>query len=150
MATARRQRQNPRQKPDEPGNPQRTRLLLFALVIVAALLVGYASRLQDLASAEAEVIAQREKVEWAKQRNAELQDELERVQSDAYVAQVARSELGMSQPGDEVFIPLEQDAPRTVGDGSAGPDTPEGPDASNQEEHGWRIFDLNWWRSLFR
>jgi cell division protein FtsB len=88
---------------------QSQRLVLFALIVFCLLfLVGYASRLAEQARLQAEIAGWEARITQAQQEQALLQVQLEHVQSDAFVHERARNELGLVLPGDELIIRLEQ------------------------------------------
>jgi cell division protein FtsB len=87
------------------------RLVLFALIVFCLLfLVGYASRLAERARLQAEIAGWQARMAQAQQEQALLQAQLDYVQSDAFVHERARNELGLVLPGDELVIRLEQKA----------------------------------------
>jgi hypothetical protein len=53
---------------------------------------------------EQSIAQQSARIAAAKQRQQMLQQQLDYVRSDAYVEEVARNELGMVQPGDELWV----------------------------------------------
>jgi cell division protein FtsL len=79
--------------------------LLFVLIVLCLLfVVGYASRLTEQTRLQVAIARQEARIVQAQQKQARLQAELTHVQSDAYVEQVAREQLGMVQPGDQLVI----------------------------------------------
>jgi cell division protein FtsB len=75
-------------------------MILFGLFFVA----GYAGRLAERARLEGELVGWQARVVQAQGRQAQLQAQLEYVQSDAHIHEQAREQLGMVQPNDELVI----------------------------------------------
>jgi len=86
----------------------RRQWILFVLIVLCALfVVGYAGRLAERTRFEQEILAGQARGAAAEERQAQLRAELEYTQSDAYVRQVAREELGLVLPGDALIIRVE-------------------------------------------
>ena len=93
----------------DTGTPEKRnpRLLIFMLIGLCILFViSYASRRIENSRVQAEVIAMDSDIAQSQRNQAELEAQLEFVESDAYVDQVARNELGLAKPGDSVIIVL--------------------------------------------
>lgn len=108
---------------DEPGirrrrvfRPDRSKL---PLVIVALLLVyisfSLVARFDQLHDMQNDLDAIQKEIAEMRDKNQGLQKQIERLQSDAYVEQVAREKLGLVKPGEARIVPVQ----------------PEGSDASN-------------------
>ncbi len=89
------------------SNKRNPRLLFFMLMGLCILFaISYASRLVENASVQMEIVAIDNSIAQTKKNQAELKAQLDFVQSDAYVEEVARDELGLAKPGDSVVIVL--------------------------------------------
>lgn len=97
------------------SNPKRNPRILWTIVLLFCLLfaVTYGERLATKAYLEATLVRQRAAIAQAKQRHQALQQQLAYVQSDAYIEETARNELGMMLPGDELLVIVES-PPRTL------------------------------------
>jgi cell division protein FtsB len=82
--------------------------LPIAIFILACLLfvVGYASRRAELTKLQLSALAWQQRMADAEAKQAALREQLNYVQREAYVYEVARNRLGMVQPGDELIIPV--------------------------------------------
>lgn len=65
-------------------------------------LIGLQGQLSNI---EQETAAARQRVEQARQSNAALVQERERLQTPAYVEKLAREELGLVKPGEIPYVP---------------------------------------------
>lgn len=99
--------------------PKRNSRILWTIAIALFLVffLSYAGRLAARAALEAKIEQQMASLAAAKAHQQELQQELTYVRSDAYVEEVARNELGMVQPGDQLLIVV--DAPSTLAEEQA-------------------------------
>ena len=99
--------------------PKRNARILWTIVLSIFLLflISYAGRLASSAYLEAEIDRQIAALAAAKDQQQALQQQLAYVRSDAYIEEVARNELGMVQPGDELLIVVE--GPDTLLDAQA-------------------------------
>ncbi len=91
------------------STPKRNSRILWTifLSIFLIFLISYAGRLASGAYLEAEIDRQIASLAAAKAHQQALQQQLTYVRSDAYIEEVARNELGMVQPGDELLIVVE-------------------------------------------
>jgi len=91
------------------ANPKRNSRILWTIVLALSLVfaISYAGRLASRAYLVATLERQAAALEAAKQHQQTLQQQLTYVQSDAYIEEVARNELGMVQPGDELLIVVD-------------------------------------------
>ncbi len=83
---------------ERPRNPRLLILLLVALC--AVFVVGYFDRTSRLDATRQSVAEMRQQVAGSRQRNANLQDELKRVEDPYYLALLARDGIGLVQEGD--------------------------------------------------
>lgn len=93
---------------------QKRNLRLFSATIISLVIffaVSYAGRQIERAQVQTEAALWAQRIEDARVQQAELADQLAHVKSDAYVDQVAREQLGMTQPGDSVVILVPNAAP---------------------------------------
>lgn len=105
---------------------------LIALVLFA---YGYTNRVIENRMLQAQVTRWEEEVRAAEERLARSQAQLEHVQTDAYVIEEARSDLGYTFPDEVAVRTVPQDeAPETLAAESAPVTTP-----------GWQ----QWWERFF-
>ncbi len=85
-----------------------SRLLVLALIGLCVLFVAsYSSRSRQLEQEQGQIAYWENAVATEEQHGAELDAELQSVDSAEYIAQIAREYLGLSIPGDTVIIPVE-------------------------------------------
>lgn len=88
-------------------------LRLFFITLISLLIfftISYAGRQIERAQVQAEAALWTQRIEDARAQKAELTEQLGYVKSNAYVDQVAREQLGMTQPGDSVVILVPNEA----------------------------------------
>jgi len=97
-------------------NPKRSSRLLWILVVSLCLFFAiiYGERLAATVYAERLIDQQAARVEEKKQRQQVLQQQLAYVRSDAYAEEVARNDLGMVLPGDELWVVVDSPQPMTT------------------------------------
>lgn len=92
-----------------------SRLLLFVLMGFCLLfIISYTSRLVEYSRSQALLSHWDERIEQAKERQADLVAQREFVYSDDYVDRIAREDLGLAKPGDNVIVVIP-DAENTSG-----------------------------------
>ncbi len=79
---------------------------IIGLLLLLVFLLNYLDRVNNLMTARASVSAMEQEVELAQQWNGQLKAELSYYASREYVEEIARSELGYVQPGDDVLVVL--------------------------------------------
>lgn len=99
----------PSTEPERRRNPRLLLLLLVALCVVFA--AGYFERLARLEQARQDITTMRHQVAASRQRHANLQAELERVQDPYYLALLARDDIGLVQEGDLPVVVYEGPTP---------------------------------------
>lgn len=99
-------------------------LLAVAGILCLLFAASYLGRLWELNHAQAGLALRKQDVQLAQQQQARLSDELAYVQSEEYAMQVARDELGQSQPGDQVLLVLPEGAVASTAAPAANPDEP--------------------------
>ncbi|MBX3015695.1 MAG: septum formation initiator family protein [Caldilineaceae bacterium] len=92
-------------------NPRILWVIICLLFIFFA--ISYGERLATKAYLERTIEEQTNRIALAQQRQQALQQQFIYVRSDAYVEEVARNELGLVQPGDELLMIVEG-APSTA------------------------------------
>ncbi len=122
-------------------NRRRT-LFVMGAVLVVLFLFSYLGRVADLVQARGERSQWQGYIAQAEERQAQLREELQQVQSESYTEEVARNELHMAAPGEEVVIVLPE------GSGEAA--NQAAPSQETEEETGFNPFRWSWWLSLFR
>lgn len=98
------------------ANAKRNPRILWTIVLSFCLLfaVSYGGRLATKAYLERTIAQQTARIAEAKQRQQTLQQQMAYVRSDAYVEEVARNELGLVQPGDELLVVVARPQPRVA------------------------------------
>ncbi|MBK8800246.1 MAG: septum formation initiator family protein [Anaerolineales bacterium] len=87
-------------QPSERERRRNPRLLILLLVALCMIFVaGYFERLSRLDATREAVDEMRQQVTASQQRNANLQEELKRVQDPYYLALMARDGIGLVQEG---------------------------------------------------
>jgi cell division protein FtsB len=140
------------QRKEWPVNNQRTEtkysvILVVGLLVALFFLSGYLERTSELLAVQAQVAVFQRDIDSARQWNLQLKNDLAYYASDEYVAEIARSELGYVQPGDDVFVVLEK-SPGSVG--KAAPEQSEQATSPAAEASPLSPFELRWWYELFR
>ncbi|MEZ4710780.1 MAG: septum formation initiator family protein [Caldilineaceae bacterium] len=97
-------------------SPRRGAQFLFLVLATLCLLfvMSYASRLNEYARVQHELALGTQRIDDAQRHQAELLAYRDYVQSDAYVARVAREELNMVQPGDTVVVVVTADGQEKI------------------------------------
>ncbi len=86
----------------------RSRLpLLVFLFLLGYLAVTFTLQFHRLSALRQEVQQVQMQVAELQAKNAELREQLKRVQSDSYLEQMAREKLGLVRPGEARIIPLK-------------------------------------------
>ncbi len=131
-------------------NDERARssvILIATVLVVLAFLFSYTERTAQLFSVRAQLTRHQDDIAWAKQWNLQLQDELHYYQSPEYVAEIARSELGFVQPGDDVYVVLP-DPNQTAARSTAAETLSLAPAASDTQRSS--PLSIEWWYAIFR
>lgn len=107
----------PQSRRSRPLAPRQGRLVrrywlygLCVLITVGAVIVSlkaFRAQAERLAGIEAERAALEARLARAQDRNAVLRREIDRLQTDAYIESVARSQLGYIRPGEIPFMALD-------------------------------------------
>lgn len=117
----------PSREPERRRNPRLLLLLLAALCVV--FVAGYFERLARLEQTRQDILTMRQQVAASRQRHANLQAELARVQDPYYLALLARDGIGLVQEGDLPVVVYEgQPAPTP----SPAVEPTRAPDGGNQ------------------
>ena len=127
----------PSTEPERRRNPRLLLLLLVALCVVFA--AGYFERLARLEQTRQDITTMRQQVAASRQRHANLQAELERVQDPYYLALLARDDIGLVQEGDLPVVVYEGPTPTP----SPAVESVSPPEAEGQAP--WR----QWWELIF-
>ncbi|MBE2237252.1 MAG: septum formation initiator family protein [Caldilineaceae bacterium] len=103
-------------QPSERERRRNPRLLILLLVALCMVFVaGYFERLSRLDATREAVDEMRQQVAASQQRNANLQEELKRVQDPYYLALMARDGMGLVQEGDLPVVVYEgQPEPESI------------------------------------
>ncbi|BAF58369.1 hypothetical membrane protein [Pelotomaculum thermopropionicum SI] len=88
-------------------NFSRSRLpALVALLLLGYLAITFSSQFSRLSVLQKNVDSIQQEVQELKQKNAALREELQMVQSDAYIEKTAREKLGLVKPGETRVVPV--------------------------------------------
>jgi cell division protein FtsB len=99
---------SPERGPVLPTTARDRRLFLAGLIVVCLLFFSsYSSRLARRAEVVAEMHQWEQKIAGAEQRKLVLEDKLAYYSSDEYADKVAREQLGLAKPGDQVIVVIE-------------------------------------------
>lgn len=86
----------------------RSRLPVLALaVFMLYLCISFSFQFHRLQILKQEIRQVQQQIGEIQVKNAELRDQLKKVQSDAYIEQVAREKLGLVKPGEVRIVPLQ-------------------------------------------
>ncbi|MHB9150592.1 MAG: FtsB family cell division protein [Thermoleophilia bacterium] len=110
---------------DRSGTPRRRRgplvlALLVCLILVAGVLVSI-NPYMTYRQVTSEQHAMESQVALLEQENAAVQAQIDRLKHDSYLETLARSELNLARPGEDVFI--------VTGAETAGTDEADAPEA---------------------
>lgn len=90
-------------------NPPKNKLPLIVLILLLGYVTfSFGSKFNNLYAMQQDVLQIQQQVDKLEQRNARLREELEMVQSDAYVEKVAREKLGLVKSGEVRVVPVEK------------------------------------------
>lgn len=79
---------------------------IIGLLLLLFFLLNYLDRVNELVTVQNNVSAMEREIELAQQWNLQIKNELSYYASREYVEEIARSELGYVQPGDDVLVVL--------------------------------------------
>lgn len=85
------------------------RLLIIVLLLYPFFL--YLQGVYNIMHLNSEIREVRAEIQIWKEKNRELQEEVERLESARYVEEVAREKLGLVKPGETLFILVEPAQP---------------------------------------
>lgn len=87
----------------------RSRLpLMVAVLLMGYLAVSFSSQFGKLSSMQREISSIEQQVQELKEKNASLRQELQLVQSDAFIEKTAREKLGLVKPGETRVVPVPE------------------------------------------
>ncbi len=116
------------QQEQGPSGINRRPIIFLFLLLCVLFVISYTGRMGQLVVLNGEIGAQQLQLEETRQRQAALEDEYAYTQTEQYTDEVARSEFGMSQSGDDLIVPVgsaaaiaaaASEAEAQRGDGSA-------------------------------
>ncbi|MTI83314.1 MAG: septum formation initiator family protein [Firmicutes bacterium] len=88
-------------------NPTKSKLPVIVLILLLVYVTfSFSTRFNTLYAMQQDVQEMQQQVEVLTQKNAQLYDQLERAQSDAYVEEVAREKLGLVKEGEKRIMPI--------------------------------------------
>lgn len=90
---------------------RRTVLFILGLLLLGIFAAGTLERVNALVTLQEQAESVRQDIQRARQQQAELQDEYVFISSPRYTEEVARGELGLILPGDDVLVLLPQSGP---------------------------------------
>jgi cell division protein FtsB len=79
---------------------------IIVLMLLLLFVFNYLDRVNELVMVQSSASTMEREIELAQQWNLQLKNELSYYASREYVEEIARSELGYVQPGDDVFVVL--------------------------------------------
>ncbi|MCB0114796.1 MAG: septum formation initiator family protein [Caldilineaceae bacterium] len=79
---------------------------IVGLLLLLLFFLNYLDRVNELVTIQGSVSAMEREIELAEQWNLQLKNDLGYYASREYVEEIARSELGYMQPGDDVLVVL--------------------------------------------
>lgn len=92
-----------RKKRPKRGRSKLTLVLLTVLLVYMVYSLG--SQFGHLAEMQKNVSQLQQQVSDLKQKNATMNDQIKKIQSQSYVEQTAREKLGLVKPGETVVVP---------------------------------------------
>ena len=131
----------------DTSNQRGQHTLFFVLICFCLLFIAsYASRVIEKGRVQQEVTLWEERIVEAKRQQAALVQERAYIESEGYIAEVARDELNLTKAGDKVIVVLPNSAPAAVETESIQPivQTELAADYASAEMPIWRQ-----WLSLF-
>jgi len=81
--------------------------LFIILVLLLYLAVSFTLQFKKLAALQLELGAMQKQVAELQAKNKELHEQLNRVQSDSYIEQIAREKLGLVRPGETRIVQVK-------------------------------------------
>jgi len=88
-------------------NPTKSKLPVIVLILLLVYVTfSFSTRFNTLYAMQQDVQEMQQQVEVLTQKNAQLYDQLEKAQSDAYVEEVAREKLGLVKEGEKRIMPI--------------------------------------------
>ena len=114
----------------------------MGLLLLLVFLLNYLDRVGDLMRVRGTVSSMQQEVDLAHQWNGQLKSDLNYYASREYVEEIARSELGFVQPGDDVLVVLSPQA-ETAAEPALVLET--GADDSNGAAPS--LFSVTWWQT---
>jgi cell division protein DivIC len=88
------------------------RFLLFLLSLILIWIgVGFANRYLHIVLLQGKIVRVEREITAIKSRNEAIREQIEEMQSDAYIEKVAREKLGLIRPGETVYIPMRSATP---------------------------------------
>jgi cell division protein FtsB/cell division protein DivIC len=138
--------------PQNQPESNRSRVLLAILILSCLVfMVSYAGRLVEKWRVERDIALWQQRVDEAHQTQAALAEESQRVQSQDYVDEAARNELGLSKEGDAVVViveatptaapaPVVEPAAATVAELASDARSPAAAEQSPAWQQWWALF----------
>lgn len=84
--------------------------LLVVMLLLLYVSISLGSRFDSLYTMQRDLQAVQAEVQQLRAVNEDLSEQLELLQSDAYVEQVAREKLGLVKPGETRIVPMDPGA----------------------------------------
>ncbi len=90
-------------------SPAKSKIPIIVLILLLVYVTfSFGTRFNTLYAMQQDVREMQEQVERLSRRNAQLQEELEKAKSDAYVEEVAREKLGLVKSGEKRIMPVSE------------------------------------------
>lgn len=80
--------------------------LLIITLLMLYISISLGTRFDQLNAMQQDLRAMQAEIKELRGKNAGLQDKLEKLQSSAYIEQVAREKLGLVKPGEARIVPV--------------------------------------------
>ncbi len=81
---------------------------LIVVLLLSYLAVSFSSQFSRLSNMQRDVNSIQQQVQELKQKNASLREELQLVQSEAYIEKTAREKIGLIMPGETRVVPISE------------------------------------------
>ncbi|MBI1298670.1 hypothetical protein GC175_27360 [bacterium] len=115
---------------------------IIGLLLLLLFLLNYLDRVNELVMVQSSASTMEREIELAKQWNLQLKNELSYYASREYVEEIARSELGYVQPGDDVFVVLGTETESDMLGGAGALENGQNSSASVEPA----LFSRAWWQ----
>lgn len=95
---------NRERQPKRKRNKRSLLLRIFLVVVFGAVGIGCWGEYQEYQAVQEQRLAVQQQMDAEEDRQLELEAKKEYYESDAYIAEVAREQLGLLKPGETVYV----------------------------------------------